>query len=289
LRLSTRTVLAALELSLCRATCHVPRACVVCVVCRVFNKLTANGPLCIIVVTQGTLAPPRFRLPVVLLPHPGLQSSLSLPGTIIIIIIMRQRHGIHIREGDPHPAITRILFLSHTHTFPIWRQFTPAGKYLTKKVLGLAEKLHIVPAGTNGVSGFLMTGTWLARLSFAPEFWLGLESSPHTTLLGKCLQPRRPCRQEESRTCSLLCSSTLRASPWTTDDSLTNLPTVLSPRLRRWALLVRQQIPLFVGPCGPSRTSAFYANYCLDAQQVSQPHSTGLGVWRGYVSYRGTL
>lgn len=48
-------------------------------------------------------------------------------------------------------------YLTPGYNRPSRFQFTPAGKYLTKKVLGLAEKLHIVPAGTNGVSGFLMT------------------------------------------------------------------------------------------------------------------------------------
>lgn len=32
------------------------------------------------------------------------------------------------------------------------------------KVLGLAEKVGVVPTGTNGVSGFLMTGTFLPSL-----------------------------------------------------------------------------------------------------------------------------
>jgi hypothetical protein len=101
---------------------------------------------------------------------------------------------------------------------------------LTKKVLGFAEKLHVVPAGTNGVSGFLMTG--------APPFPLPCRALPrvatalsvtNTPLLPRfccyccCIrvhhrhQLPRPCRLEESRTCSLPCFSTWRVSHWTTD------------------------------------------------------------------------
>lgn len=48
-------------------------------------------------------------------------------------------------------------YLTPGYNRPSRFQFTPLGKFLMGKALGLAEKVGVVPAGTNGVSGFLMT------------------------------------------------------------------------------------------------------------------------------------
>jgi len=57
----------------------------------------------------------------------------------------------------PHFDYPWYYYLTPGYNRPSRFQFTPVGRYLTEKMLGVGEKLRILPTGTNGVSRFLMT------------------------------------------------------------------------------------------------------------------------------------